>query len=112
VLADYTSDALDLNEPASFRDLSKPIGKPHLHRCAVPPRSFEACPMPMPVPASCAGALNDKRLQFFLERFESLRQDRDQGGHSGHSGGGGGEAAMPPFHYGSHYSNAGIVSCS
>ena len=53
------------------------------------------------------GALNDKRLQFFLERFESLRQDRDQGGHSGHSGG---EASMPPFHYGSHYSNAGIVS--
>ncbi|PRW34047.1 BEACH domain-containing lvsC isoform X1 isoform B [Chlorella sorokiniana] len=82
VLADYSSATLDLNDPASFRDLSKPIG-----------------------------ALNDKRLQFFLERFESLRQDRDQGGHSVHSGQSGhsGEAAMPPFHYGSHYSNAGIV---
>lgn len=27
VLADYTSDTLDLNDPASFRDLSKPVGK-------------------------------------------------------------------------------------
>lgn len=27
VLADYTSDTLDLNDPASFRDLSKPIGE-------------------------------------------------------------------------------------
>lgn len=26
VLADYTSEALDLNDPASFRDLSKPVG--------------------------------------------------------------------------------------
>lgn len=26
VLADYTSDELDLNNPASFRDLSKPMG--------------------------------------------------------------------------------------
>jgi hypothetical protein len=53
-----------------------------------------------------AGALDEKRLQFFLERFEGLRQDV-----SGSSGGGGAAAGvMPPFHYGSHYSNAGIVS--
>ena len=44
VLADYASASLDLNEPATFRDLAKPVG-----------------------------ALNDKRLQFFLERYESLR---------------------------------------
>lgn len=45
VLADYSSEALDLNNPASFRDLSKPVG-----------------------------ALDERRLQFFLERFEGLRQ--------------------------------------
>lgn len=44
VLADYASASLDLNEPATFRDLAKPVG-----------------------------ALNEKRLQFFLERYESLR---------------------------------------
>jgi hypothetical protein len=44
VLADYESDTLDLNSPASFRDLSKPVG-----------------------------ALNEKRLNFFLERYESLK---------------------------------------
>ena len=64
--------------------------------------------LPSPCPPA-AGALNEKRLQFFLERFESLRQDRDSGHGHGRGSGGGGDAAMPPFHYGSHYSNAGIV---
>ncbi|GAB4815481.1 hypothetical protein N2152v2_002527 [Parachlorella kessleri] len=64
VLADYSSPSLDLNDPASFRDLTKPIG-----------------------------ALNEKRLGFFLDRFESLRHDPE----------------IPPFHYGSHYSSAGTV---
>lgn len=27
VLADYESEALDLTDPASFRDLSKPVGE-------------------------------------------------------------------------------------
>ncbi len=40
-----------------------------------------------------AGALNEKRLGFFLDRFESLRHDPE----------------IPPFHYGSHYSSAGTV---
>lgn len=44
ILADYTSDSLDLNNPATFRDLSKPVG-----------------------------ALNEKRLQFFRERYDSLQ---------------------------------------
>ena len=44
VVADYTSHALDLNKATTFRDLSKPVG-----------------------------ALNEKRLQFFRERYESLR---------------------------------------
>lgn len=32
VLADYTSEELDLNDPASFRDLSKPMGAQHPSR--------------------------------------------------------------------------------
>eukprot|EP00887_Chlorella_sp_A99_P003486 scaffold7.g3486.t1 len=63
VIADYTSQELDLNSPASFRDLDKPVG-----------------------------ALNPRRLQFFLERYRSMEQDQDE---------------IPPFHYGSHYSSAG-----
>ena len=34
VLADYTSEELDLNNPASFRDLSKPMGAQHNSRQA------------------------------------------------------------------------------
>jgi len=34
VLADYTSEELDLNNPASFRDLSKPMGAQHTNRQA------------------------------------------------------------------------------
>jgi len=64
VLQNYTSDTLDLNDPANFRDLSRPVG-----------------------------ALDDKRLEFFQERFNSLKDDVD----------------IPPFHYGSHYSTCGIV---
>jgi factor associated with neutral sphingomyelinase activation len=44
VVADYTSSSLDLKHPATFRDLSKPIG-----------------------------ALNDERLAFFKERYEQMR---------------------------------------
>lgn len=43
VLADYSSPTLDLSNPASFRDLSKPVG-----------------------------ALNPERLEFFLERYHGM----------------------------------------
>ena len=39
------------------------------------------------------GALDDKRLEFFLERYQSLQNDPD----------------IPPFHYGTHYSSAGMT---
>lgn len=60
-----------------------------------------------------AGALDERRLQVFLERFEGLRADREHEAtqRRRRGGGGGGEgqhaAVLPPFHYGSHYSNAG-----
>ncbi|KAL0021859.1 hypothetical protein WJX77_009077 [Trebouxia sp. C0004] len=48
VLADYTSPSLDLNAPATYRDLSKPVG-----------------------------ALNQKRRREFEDRFDSLKEDPD-----------------------------------
>ncbi len=46
VLADYASPSLDLNAPATYRDLSKPVG-----------------------------ALNEKRRREFEDRFDSLKED-------------------------------------
>ncbi|KAK3694287.1 hypothetical protein B0T22DRAFT_369668 [Podospora appendiculata] len=64
VLADYTSDELDLTNPATFRDLSKPMG-----------------------------AQSASRTADFSMRYDSLA-----------------EIGEPPFHYGTHYSSAMIVS--
>eukprot|EP00850_Spirogloea_muscicola_P006613 SM000031S11622 [mRNA] locus=s31:702958:718064:- [translate_table: standard] len=63
VIADYTSKELDLDNPATFRDLSRPIG-----------------------------AQQEARLTKFVERYESFD-----------------DPIIPKFHYGSHYSSAGIV---
>ncbi|KXH48996.1 beige/BEACH domain-containing protein [Colletotrichum salicis] len=64
VLADYTSEELNLNDPATFRDLSKPMG------------------------AQTAG-----RVSGFRESYDALA-----------------EIGETPFHYGTHYSSAMIVS--
>lgn len=49
VLADYESEVLDLEDANSFRDLSKPVG-----------------------------ALNDRRLKDFLERYRELKKMADE----------------------------------
>lgn len=67
VIADYESEELDLKDPATFRDLSKPMG-----------------------------AQSRRRRAQFIERFEMLKALND--------------SASPPFHYGTHYSSAMIVS--
>ncbi|CUM63101.1 uncharacterized protein PRCAT00000667001 [Priceomyces carsonii] len=67
VIADYQSESLDLSNPRTFRDLSKPMG-----------------------------AQTPQRSQEFRERFEALDSLND--------------ANSPPFHYGTHYSSAMIVS--
>lgn len=67
VLADYTSLELDLTNPKTFRDFSKPMGAQH-----------------------------DKRAQQFQERYEALKSLNDPN--------------LPPFHYGTHYSLAMIVT--
>ncbi len=63
VLSDYKSQELDLSDPRVYRDLHKPVG-----------------------------ALEPRRLEFFVERYNGMR----------------GDPHMPPFHYGSHYSSAGV----
>ena len=67
VLADYTSEELDLSNPRTFRDLTKPMG------CQNPVRQSE-----------------------FRERYQSFAE---MGDHN-----------APPFHYGTHYSSAMIVT--
>ena len=67
VLADYTSEELDLSDPRSFRDLTMPMG------CQNPERQAE-----------------------FRDRYQSFAE---MGDHN-----------LPPFHYGTHYSSAMIVT--
>lgn len=67
VLADYTSEELDLSDPKSFRDLSKPMGCQTIEREAG-----------------------------FRERYDAFAEMGDD--------------KSPPFHYGTHYSSAMIVS--
>jgi hypothetical protein len=67
VLADYTSEELDLNNPASFRDLTKPMGAQHI-----------------------------SRQMDFIDRYKTFADMSDQN--------------TPPFHYGTHYSSAMIVT--
>jgi hypothetical protein len=67
IIADYTSDELDLENPATFRDLSKPMG-----------------------------AQNPNREADFVDRYKSFAE---MGDHN-----------APPFHYGTHYSSAMIVT--
>ncbi|KAM0342086.1 hypothetical protein ACHAPU_009699 [Fusarium lateritium] len=64
VLADYTSEDLDLDDPNTFRDLSKPMG-----------------------------AQTQRRVGGFVESYNALE-----------------EIGEIPFHYGTHYSSAMIVS--
>ena len=67
VLADYTSEELDLTDPRTFRDLTKPMG------CQTPERQAD-----------------------FRERYHIFAEM--------------GNENQPPFHYGTHYSSAMIVT--
>ncbi|AAS53991.2 AFR620Wp [Eremothecium gossypii ATCC 10895] len=67
VIADYTSEELDFEDPSTFRDLTKPMG-----------------------------AQDRDRMQKFVERYNALSSLDDP--------------SSPPFHYGTHYSSAMIVS--
>jgi hypothetical protein len=67
ILADYSSPELDLADPQSYRDLSRPMG-----------------------------ALASARAAKFQERYDEWDEQDNEG--------------VPKWHYGSHYSSAGIVA--
>ncbi|KAK9819324.1 hypothetical protein WJX74_006280 [Apatococcus lobatus] len=79
VIADYHSKTLDLTDPSTFRDLSKPIG-----------------------------ALNAKRLAEFRERFRELKKMADMST-ARRTPGAPPPLEFPPFLYGCHYSTPGYV---
>ncbi|KAF4122915.1 WD repeat and FYVE domain-containing protein 3 [Geosmithia morbida] len=64
IIADYTSEDLDLDDPATFRDLSRPMG-----------------------------AQTQGRVPGYIETYSALQ-----------------DIGQDPFHYGTHYSSAMIVS--
>lgn len=68
IIADYASETLDLSNPNTFRDLSKPMG-----------------------------GQTPVRAEQFKERYEALASLNDHD-------------SSPPFHYGTHYSSAMIVT--
>jgi len=81
VLADYTSEKLNLNDEATFRDLSRPMG-----------------------------ALSEKRAEQFRERYSTLHEIAQSSGFdSGFDEEDRGNHVTPPFFYGTHYSCAGYV---
>lgn len=81
VVADYSSPILDLSDPATYRDLSRPIG-----------------------------ALNPRRLEDFRQRFQEMRQMAAGPGSGGRQTPGAPPPLdMPPFLYGCHYSSPGYV---
>lgn len=80
VVADYTSPTLDLSDPATYRDLSRPIG-----------------------------ALTPRRLAEFQSRFEELRGMSAAMAGAKLPPGVPAPPDMPPFLYGCHYSSPGYV---
>ena len=82
ILSDYSSDSIDLKNPAVYRDLSKARCCEALHNLAT-----DIVPVQQPV-----GALNPTRLEQFQERYESWESDQ-----------------IPAFHYGTHFSTLAFV---
>ena len=80
VLADYSSAHLDLTDPKTFRNLTKPVG-----------------------------ALSPGRLADFRERYREMVKDKQHlamaPSTSAHA-----PSPVEPFMYGTHYSNVGAVN--
>uniref|UniRef100_A0A183BXV0 WD_REPEATS_REGION domain-containing protein n=1 Tax=Globodera pallida TaxID=36090 RepID=A0A183BXV0_GLOPA len=85
VLSDYSSDTLDLTNPSSYRTLAKPM------------------------------AIQDSRMEkVYAQNYQSLAEEYGRFNRSGDSGSSSHKAfssvRFGPYHYGSHYSNTGIVA--
>lgn len=80
IISDYQSDKIDLNNPAIYRDLSKPIG-----------------------------ALEENRLEKFMVRWDEMVKSSKESQSRDEDDGTSMSAVTPPFMYGSHYSSHSIV---
>ena len=93
VLADYTSEELDLSDPNVYRDLSKPIGALNDDRAREARERYKTLEGP------------DGALPLAQARAQAARaqrhEDRDDNPLTG--------GMLPKFHHGTHYSSAGIV---
>ncbi len=80
IIADYESEKLDLNTPATYRDLSKVTS----HQIFLSLSSISSFFIFQPI-----GALNPTRKSFFVEQYNNWESD-----------------TIPAFHYGTHYSTS------
>uniref|UniRef100_A0A914I680 Uncharacterized protein n=1 Tax=Globodera rostochiensis TaxID=31243 RepID=A0A914I680_GLORO len=85
VLSDYTSDTFDLTNPSSYRTLAKPM------------------------------AIQDSRMEkVYAQNYQSLAEEYGRFNRSGDFGSSSNKTfssvRFGPYHYGSHYSNTGIVA--
>ena len=93
VLADYTSEELDLSDPNVYRDLSKPIGALDDERAREARERYKTLEGP------------DGALPLAQARAQAACVQRDEGNVEHPLTGG----MLPKFHHGTHYSSAGIV---
>lgn len=110
VLSDYTSETIDLTDESVYRDLTKPVGIYRQAVCLIHTHylylarfrhdshqftelsfSFD---LVLTYSLIRTGALNEERLKKFQQRFDQLAEIGEQ----------------EPFHYGSHYSSAAVLS--
>ncbi|KAL3093184.1 hypothetical protein niasHT_022634 [Heterodera trifolii] len=86
VLSDYCSDTLDIGNPSSYRNLTKPMAIQDVHMEKVYAQNYQS----------------------LAEEYDRFNQSADSGGSSPKSGFS--TVRFGPYHYGSHYSNTGIVA--
>ena len=89
VLANYTSEDLDLTDPQNFRDLSKPMGAQAPSRLEQFRRRFVV------IHSYDYFLFRSHATRFFSSRYEEWDDPHND---------------TPPYHYGTHYSSAMIVS--
>nr|CAB3487887.1 unnamed protein product [Digitaria exilis] len=90
IVADYKSRVLNLDDPSTYRDLSKVflyVSVAICGSCLLLVTNHSRYYLMQPI-----GALNPERLKKFQERYSTFE-----------------DPIIPKFHYGSHYSSAGTV---
>ncbi|GAM22142.1 hypothetical protein SAMD00019534_053170 [Acytostelium subglobosum LB1] len=87
VIADYNSEQLDLNNPATYRDLSKPIGALNPTRLELFIERYQQCPKEIPAFMYGTHYSSSGSVMFFLMRCEPFTSHfiKLQSGHFDHA---------------------------